>query len=302
MIHQLKHSRSYIEAALATIIWGASFVATKIALRELSPVAIVWVRFLIGFIVLGGFTFARKEFSLPARKELPMFALLALLGLAMNQWLQSTGLKTAQASTTGWIISTSSITIALLSWIFLKERLSPIGMVGFIAASVGVLLVVSNGDLGGAFSGLFSHSGNLLVLVSSFSWASFSVISRGAMNGQAPTRMMFYIMFFGVLYFSVSFFSFDGLSSFSGLSLQTVWAILFLGVICSGLAYVFYFDALDQLPASKVGVFLYFEPVVSMTLGALLLSEPLLWTSLLGGVLIICGVWVVNRSKTPAAP
>jgi drug/metabolite transporter (DMT)-like permease len=71
--------------------------------------------------------------------------------------------------------------------------------------------------------------------------------------------------------------------------------LLFLGILCSGFAYVFWYDALKALSASQVGSFLYIEPLVAVVVAALLLQEPLFIAAFIGGALILAGVWLVNR-------
>ena len=71
----------------------------------------------------------------------------------------------------------------------------------------------------------------------------------------------------------------------------------FLGVFCSGVAYIFWYDALKVLPVAQVGTFLYIEPVVTVIVSFLLLNEKITLAGLLGGVIILLGVWLVNRAK-----
>jgi drug/metabolite transporter (DMT)-like permease len=74
-------------------------------------------------------------------------------------------------------------------------------------------------------------------------------------------------------------------------------AIGFLGIFCSGLAYVAWYDGLSVIPAAQVGAFLYLEPFTAVIVAALVLGEPFLLTSLLGGALIILGVWRVQKNS-----
>src|SRR5690349_19777098 len=92
----------YLEASFAAIVWGASFIATKIALKDISPITIVWMRFAMGIVILGLAVVARKQFAWPRQNEWGYFALLGFLGITFHQWLQSNGLKTSEASTTAW--------------------------------------------------------------------------------------------------------------------------------------------------------------------------------------------------------
>ncbi|HSB67321.1 MAG TPA: DMT family transporter, partial [Anaerolineales bacterium] len=133
-----KRITAYIEVTFAVIVWGASFIATKLALRDLAPVTVVWLRFAIGVIILGVTTWMRKQFVLPQKKDLLYLTLLGFLGITFHQWLQSTGLQTVQASTTAWIVATSPIFIAVLSWLFLREKLVWLQITGIVLATVGV--------------------------------------------------------------------------------------------------------------------------------------------------------------------
>jgi drug/metabolite transporter (DMT)-like permease len=109
--------------------------------------------------------------------------------------------------------------------------------------------------------------------------------------------MMLYVMALGWLFTSVLFLSGPGLSEVAHLSTDGWLAVVFLGVVCSGLAYIFWYDALQAVAASQVGVFLYLEPLVAVAVAAVILAEPLLWASLLGGGSIMAGVWMVNRPR-----
>jgi drug/metabolite transporter (DMT)-like permease len=283
------------EVTFAVLVWGGSFVATKVALRYIHPVTVVWLRFAMGFTILGAAVFARRQFTVPGRKDLGTFALLGFLGITFHQWLQSNGLVTTQASTTAWIVATTPVFMALLGWLILQEKQGWLHVLGIVLAGVGVLIVVSKGDLGALTSGHFGTTGDLLILISAPNWAVFSVLSRRSLQKHPATRMMFYVMGFGLLFTSGLFFTGPGLHDIGNLGLDGWLGIGFLGIFCSGLAYVFWYDALQAVPASQVGAFLYLEPLVTVIVAAFVLSEPLLLASLLGGGVILLGVWLVQR-------
>jgi len=286
-----------LEAILAVLAWGASFVATKVSLRYVSPVTVVWLRFAMGVVILGAATIARRQFAIPPRKELAYLALLGFLGITFHQWLQSTALLTAQATTTAWIVSTTPIFMALLGWIVLREKLSGLQILGIFLAAFGVLMVVTNGKLSSLAAGKFGTLGDFLILISAVNWAVFSALSRRGLQTNPATRMMFYVMGFGWLFTSILFFSGPGFSEVHNLAWEGWLGVLFLGIFCSGLAYIFWYDALQALPVAQTGVFLYFEPLVTVLVAALVLGEPLLLASLLGGGVILFGVWMVNRQQ-----
>jgi drug/metabolite transporter (DMT)-like permease len=287
-----------LEATLAVIAWGASFVATKLAVQEVSPVTVVWIRFTIGVVILGVATILRRQFAILERGEVGYFVLLGFLGITFHQWLQSTGLVTAQATTTAWIVATIPIFMALLGWLVLSEKLRNWQVYGILLAAIGVLVVISKGDLGGLVGGRFGSRGDFLVLLSAPNWAVFSILSRRGLKRYPATRMMFFVMAFGWLFTSILFIAGGGFHQWSNISAKGWLGIGFLGIFCSGLAYIFWYDALKALPAAQAGAFLYLEPFVTVIVAALLLGEPLLGSSLLGGAAILLGVWIVNRQKT----
>jgi drug/metabolite transporter (DMT)-like permease len=281
----------------AVVVWGASFIATKVALQEISPATVVWLRFGIGVPILGLAALWRGQLALPQKVDIPYFALLGFIGITFHQWLQSTGLVTAQASTTAWIVATTPIYMALLGWLVLREKLTKLQVFGIALATVGVLLVVSEGDLAALGVGEFGTRGDILILISAPNWAIFSTLSRRGLKDHPAGLMMLYVMGFGWLFTSVLFFAGAGLSEISQLTLNGWSGVLFLGVACSGLAYIFWYDGLQAIPTSQVGAFLYLEPLVAVVVAAIVLNEPVLLASLVGGGTILLGVWLVNRVK-----
>jgi drug/metabolite transporter (DMT)-like permease len=286
---------AYIEITLAVIAWGASFIATKLALRDFMPVTVVWMRFMIGIIILGIAAMARKQLSLPKKNEWPYFALLGFIGITFHQWLQSTGLVTVQASTTAWVVATSPIFFAVLSWLFLREKLDWLQIGGIILAAAGVLLVVSKGDIGSIYSGHFGTTGDLLILISAPNWAVFSILSSRGLKKYPATQMMFFVMLIGWLFTSILFISSGGLQDLSHISWTSLAGIGFLGIFCSGLAYIAWYDGLQALPATQVGAFLYIEPLVALLVAWAILGEQIILVSLAGGVIILLGVRMVQK-------
>ncbi|MGE5249990.1 MAG: DMT family transporter [Bacteroidota bacterium] len=285
-----------LEAVFAVVVWGATFIATKIALQEASPATIVWVRFAIGVVILGTAVVLRGEFELPQRGDVAYLALLGFLGVSFHQWLQSTGLQTAQATTTAWIVASTPVFIAILGWLVLKEKFGPIRLAGIILAAAGVLTVVSKGNIGALAAGKEGTIGDLLIFISAINWAVYTVLSRRELERHPAARMMFYLMLFGWLFVNVWIFGFGpGLSELAGLSAKAWAAILVLGVFGSGLAYIAYYDALQALPASQLGAFLNIEPLVTTLMAAAMIGEAITSVTLLGGAVILLGVYLVNR-------
>ncbi|HAV76959.1 MAG TPA: EamA/RhaT family transporter [Anaerolineae bacterium] len=287
-----------LKALFSVTVWGASFVATKVALQFAAPITVVWLRFAMGVVILGLAVKLRGQFSFPQGKDWGYFALLGFLGITFHQWLQSTGLVTAQATTTGWIVASSPIFMALLGLVVLKEGLRWEQVLGIALATFGVLLVVTKGNLSTLANGQLGTTGDVLVLISALNWAVFSALSRPGLKRHRATHMMFYIMTFGWLFSSILFFATPNLDPIREIPLNGWLAIAFLGIFCSGIAYIFWYDALQALPVAQTGAFLYIEPIITVIVAAVILDERLLPATILGGITILVGVWMVNRTKS----
>ena len=288
---------AYIEVTFAVIVWGASFIATKLALRDLSPVTVVWMRFAIGVAILGMVTKMRHQFSLPAKKDWLYLSLLGFIGITFHQWLQSTGLQTVQASTTAWIVASTPIFIAFLSWLFLHEKINRLQVFGIILATIGVLVVVSRGNFSKLLLGQFGTIGDILILISAPNWAVFTILSNRGLQKYHASQMMFYVMCIGWLFTSILFFTGPGIGDIANLTWTGAMGISFLGIFCSGLAYIAWYDGLQALPASRIGAFLYIEPLVAVLVAWAVLSESLVPITLMGGVVILLGVRLVQAYR-----
>ena len=295
-------NKAILKALFAVTVWGASFVATKVALQYAAPTTVVWLRFAMGVLILGLAVFLNKQFTLPRGKDWGYFALLGFLGVTFHQWLQSTGLLTAQATTTAWIITSTPIFIALLGFIVLKERLAWYQALGILLASFGVLLIVTKGHLSSLLEGQFGTPGDFLVLISAPNWALFSTLSRPGLKKHPAALMMFFVMSFGWLFSSVLFFAGSEVEQVWSIPLQGWLAISFLGVFCSGIAYIFWYDALKDLPVAQTGAFLYLEPIITVVVAAVVIKETILLATLAGGIIILIGVWLVNRRQLLGQP
>lgn len=287
-----------LEAIFSVVVWGGTFIATKIALKEASPATIVWLRFSMGVVILGVTVVLRKQFAWPEKSEWLYFALLGFIGVTFHQWLQATGLQTAKATTTAWIVATTPVFIAILGWFALKEKLGWIQIGGIVLAAFGVLLIVSKGNIPALFAGQEGTFGDVLIFISALNWAVYTILSRRELARHPAARMMFFVMLLGWLFTNIWIFGFGpGLSEISQLTSSGWGAVLILGIFGSGLAYIAYYDALQALPASQLGAFLNIEPLVTALLAAVMIGENITIISLVGGAVIIFGVWLVNKKE-----
>lgn len=299
--------RAFLAGVLAVVLWGTSFIATKILLLDLTPATIVVVRFGMGLIVLISALGLRKGFTRVRREEIPFLAMLGFIGIAFHQWLQANGLKTATATVTAWIIATIPVFVALLSLVMLGEKVGKQRLGGIVLAAVGTVTVVSGGNLQALTEGRVGTVGDILIIISAINWALFTVLSKRVLGirgssypqpfseGRDPIDLIFIVMMFGWI-FCLPWAVLDGgWRDLMVLDIQGFGALIFLGFACSGLAYLFWYYALNSLAATQTGVFHYIQPLVTTVLAGPMLGEATTSATMLGGAMILLGVWWVNR-------
>jgi len=279
--------------ALASIVlWGISFVATKAALRQISPVALIFTRFGLGAALLLLILVLRGEGLATPRAHLGSLALLGFVGVFVHQMLQTHGLTQTSAMNTGWLIGLIPIWSALLAAVFLGERLEAAKLAGLALGFAGALLVVSRGRLG--FVGPPSARGDFLILLSTLNWAVYTILGRRILGRIGASRATAGAMFLGWLMIAPVFLAQAGWREWGTLSAAGWVNVLFLGLGCSGLGYLLWYAALARLEASRVAAFLYLEPLVTLAAAALVLGEKIRATTVAGGALVLAGVSLVQ--------
>jgi drug/metabolite transporter (DMT)-like permease len=285
-------------AALAAVVmWGISFVATKLALDEASPIAVIVLRFGIGVAVVHAILALRRRPFLPPRDALPQLALMGFIGVFVHQVIQANALTMTTAVRTGWLIGITPIWSSILAAIFLKEKFGATKVAGIAIAAAGALLLITRGQLSAASFQLPTTRGDLLILLSTVNWAVYTVAGRSTLKRVGSERTTAASMLLGFLMlapFSITNPVWTHLGALSA----TAWtAIIFLGVGCSALGYLFWYAALEKLETSQVAVFLYIEPLVTLLAAVVLIGETVDWTTVVGGILVLAGVTAVQRAK-----
>jgi drug/metabolite transporter (DMT)-like permease len=302
----VKSERSVLAARLAAFgavaMWGVSFVATKAALREVSPVTLIFTRFALGVAVLFLILKLKREPLIPPRDTWLMLAVMGFVGIFVHQMVQVHGLTLTTAVRTGWLIGLTPIWSAVLAAVFLGESFGPRKVFGLFLGLVGALLVITRGELSSRVLALPATRGDLLILASTVNWAIYTILGRDTLKHLGSARAIAAAMFLGWAMLIPFFVSSGGWQEYRGLSSTSVIAIVFLGVGCSGLGYLFWYAALERLETSQVAAFLYLEPLVTLMAAVALLGESVAVSTIVGGVLVLVGVLIVQTARTPQTP
>lgn len=277
---------------LAIIFWGTSFVATKNLLYEIKPVTIIILRLILAAALLTLIAlYTKRKFTINLKSHSWIF-ILALVAV-FHLWIQVTGLQYTTAANTGWIIGTAPVFMAVLGFIFYKEKISLLQISGIVVAITGLVLLIGKGDITNI--GLIENKGDLLVLGSAFTWGVYSMVNKKISLGYSPLMTILYL--FLMMAIIIVPFNLDSETINSVINLSSVsWLwLLFLGIFCSGIAYVIWAQALRDMESAKVGAFLYFEPLVTVIAAWFFLREEITLLMIFSGLLITAGVFIVNK-------
>ncbi len=282
----------YLLIILAVVFWGSSFIATKVALKELSPETIISLRLIIAAVFL--FITAillKKDFSINLKSHSFIF-ILALIAV-FHLMIQVTGLKYTTASNTGWIIGTAPIFMVILAAIFFREKIGMLKIGGIIIAMFGLLLLIGKGNITNV--DLIKNKGDLLVFASAFTWGVYSMVNKKISLSYSPMMTILYLFIMMAVIIIPFNLNTASVNSVVHLSLNGWISILFLGLFCSGIAYVIWAYSLRDLESAKVGAFLYFEPLVTVFAAWVLLNESITVLMIISGMIITLGVVLVNK-------
>ncbi len=276
----------------AVFVWGISFIATKIALNEITPVTIVFIRQILGISFLTFIAVKQKKRFEIAWHNHKWVLLLGFIA-CFHLWIQVTGLQWTTASHTGWIIGITPVFMTILAMIFFKERIVKHQILGIVLSFAGLLLLVSKGDLSSL--DFIKNEGDLLIIGSSVTWAVYSMISKRTTLNCSPLMTTLYLFAIIAIVLAPFTINRNNIVAVAHLSVEGWVSILFLGIFCSGVAYTFWAQALTEMSASRVGAFLYIEPFVTFFGSWILLDEKITLLMPVSGLVIIGGVVLVNR-------
>ena len=285
-------------ARLITVpaIWGGTFVAGKIVVASLTPLMGSFARYVVACVALlvaavvleGGLP------RLTGRQWLATFAL-GLFGVFAYNLFFMGALTKLPASRAALIIALNpAITIAI-SAVALKERLSARRWAGVMLALLGVAIVVSRGDFASFASGSVG-TGELYMFAAVSSWAVYTILGRKVLGGLSPLAATNYAALWGtVLLGVVAAPQFDTLR-LTQFDWRTIVSLLYLGVLGTALAFVWYYMSVKKVGASSASIFNNLVPVFGVAISVALLGETLLPSMLIGGAIAIAGVMMVSRA------
>lgn len=291
----------YLKLALTAVFWGGTFVAGRLLAGQMGPFAAAFLRFALATACL--LVLARsREGGLPRldRRGLPGVLLLGATGVFAYNALFFTGLATVTAGRAAVIVAANPIVIALGAALFFGERLTRRKAAGIILSVAGAVWVIGRGHpLALLAQGLAPGDAAILGCVGS--WAAYSLLGKKVMARISPLAAVAWSSLAGALMLLPAALA-EGLAPLSYPASAWV-ALAYLGVFGTVLGFTWFYEGIRAVGPSRAGVFINLVPVSAVAIAWLLLGEPADPSLLLGGGLVLAGVWLANTApKAAAAP
>lgn len=284
-----KNTIGHFAALFTILVWGTTFISTKILLTAFQPVEILVFRFIMGFCAL--WLAAPKRLRTANAKQELTFAAAGLCGICLYYLLENIALTYTLASNVGVIVSVTPFLTAILAHLFIQseEKLKEQFFIGFLVAMAGIILISFNGA-----KLKLNPMGDILAILAAFVWSFYSILTRKIGSFGYPvilaTRRTF---FYGILFMLPTLFFFDfhvNLSRFADMTY--LFNILYLGLGASALCFVTWNFAVKVLGAVKTSVYIYMVPVITVVTSVLILHEKLTRLAGIGTILTILGLFL----------
>ncbi|HDR4421817.1 TPA: DMT family transporter [Bacillus cereus] len=282
--------------SLAASIWGGMYVVSKYVLDFIPPLTLVWLRFIIAFVVLYAILkIAEKKQKKKVtirKKDWLLFAWIGFIGYFISITCQFIGTKLSDAHTGSLVTSATPAFMVIFAAIILKEKLTARRLLSTIIATIGVIIVIGwDIEIGSYFIG------TIILVGAAITWALLSIYVKIASTRFSSLVITTYAIFFS-LFFITPFMIWELQSaSFETVNTYVILGVVYLGVVSTAGAFFLWNKGLELMDASIGSLFFFFQPIVGSLLGWLLLNETLNSKFFIGGILIICSVFITTFEK-----
>lgn len=286
----MKMWNTYLRAILAMLCWAVTFVWIKVALLTYRPYEIVFLRLVLASLLLFGAMFLSKQREKVAGKDMLYLMLVAFCEPFMYFLGEANGMQYVSSTLGSLIISTIPIVTAVGAWLFLREKIYPLLVVGLLVSFSGVaLLSLSEPDLHGTLKGI------LLMLLAVFAGMFYGITVRRMTLRYSSLTIVTWQNFFGMLYMLPLFWWYDW-AHFSAVthSVEGLLTIAGMSVFASVGAFLLYTGVIRDLGVIRSNVFTNLIPVFTVVLAFLILGDKLTLLGAAGVALTILGLLIAQ--------
>ncbi|UCG61482.1 MAG: DMT family transporter [Candidatus Zixiibacteriota bacterium] len=289
--------RRIMNPLLTGLAFSGSFVAAKYTTSDLTPLVTTLLRYVIAVIFFGIIMATKRDNFRIKPRHLLAFVALGLTGIVGYHYFFFTSLHYTRVANTAIINGLSPIITGIMAALFIRERLSTTNWAGIIIAFAGVMILVTKGSAS-SITGMEFNRGDLLMLIAVVCWAVYSLIVKRIVEQYSALTITFISALFGVLALMFLVIPENLSDQVRTISTESILSVLYMGVIASGLGYLFYNLSIKQLGPTRTSGFVYSTvPLLTALLAFLFFSEPVTVTMLISAVLVIAGLQLALRQK-----
>ncbi len=286
----------YLLLVLAPLFWSGNFILGRAVRADVPPVGLAFWRWAISSMLVVGLAWPNLKQEWPIiRRSWRILLLLALLGVAMFNTLVYTGLQYTTAINGLLMNSAIPVLIILMSYLFFRETVTPLQILGILLSLGGVVLIVAQGDIE-VLRSLALNRGDVLVFIAVAGYAAYSISLRHRPPIQ-PFSLLAVTFTLGTLML-LPLYLWESLSgrpvSFNQVTLLT---IAYVAIFPSILAYLCFNRGVELVGANQAGLFIHLMPVFGSLMAIFFLGESFRWFHGLGIALILAGILLVTRLK-----
>lgn len=290
----------YGKLTLMALLWGGTFIGGRIASPEMPAVTVALWRYGLGSLALVVLAYTMEGgLPRPTPRQWVGLVLMGATGVFVFNLCFMFALARVPASRASLIMALNPAVTLLAASLFMHERLTRNKVAGIAIALVGVAVVLGRGNpLHLASGGL--GIGEIVMFGCPLSWAANTLVARRMLPGMSTVASTTWSALAGTAMLLLAAL-FVGATVPQGASVRAWAAIVFLAVFGTAVALVLFYDGVRRIGAARASVFINLVPVFAVALGVLVLGEPLEWSMIAGGALVIGGIFLLNRPEAPRA-
>jgi drug/metabolite transporter (DMT)-like permease len=288
------HIPAYFYPLAAMLFWGFSFIWSSLLLKSYQPITIIFVRLVISTAFLFALIWLLGKYEKVERKDYPLILLSALFNPFLYFLGENYGLKFSSPTVAAVIIATIPVFSPLIGYLTFRERLTPVNFIGIAVSFAGVIVMLIDRN----FSLTADVRGVLFLFCAVIAALFYTVTLRRLTMKYSAIVLVANQNLIGIFLFLPFFLLFEAKSAVAvPLTHETVTSMLLLAVLASSVSFVFFAHSVKLLGISKSNIFSNLIPVFTAFFSYFLLSEFFTLQKIAGIVLVICGVYLSERSK-----
>lgn len=287
---------TYLKLIATVFFWGTNFAVGKFAVQSLGPYTTAFLRFSVGALLLMPILY-RTHGHIPklTKSQWGWVLASAITGVFLYNVFFFTGIRYLPTVRASLVIAFAPISITLGNRIFFSEKVTLIKWAGIFVSIIGAATVLTHGNFSTFLSGNTWGLGEILIMGCVFSWTIYTLLGRAALRTMPALTLSAFSALVGAVLLFIPALQQGLVTQLSNVSWQALASVMYMGSTATALGFIWYYEAVKKIGATKAAVVGNLTPVFAALIAVTLLGEELTWTTLVGGTLVLAGVWLTTQ-------